>query len=59
VDDEDTFNRARTSVTIYHGDLAWLKKKQLSISDRRGERTHMADIVHGLIEAAKNAEAGA
>ena len=41
--------RSRTSVSIYAGDLAKLKKKQLQISSVNDEWVPMFDIIHALI----------
>jgi hypothetical protein len=36
-------------VSIYETDLAWLKRHQLTVSERAAEWVTMADIIHGIL----------
>jgi hypothetical protein len=59
VHNDEGLSEARTSVTVYHSDLSWLKRRQLSVSNTAGEWMPLFDVIHGLIQATIKAEEGA
>lgn len=50
---------ARTSISAYYTDRAWLQQRQREISAARSSWVTMADLVHELIMAIVRAEEGA
>jgi hypothetical protein len=49
----------RTSITVYAGDLEWMKTRQRRVSEGRDEWITMADLFHELVKAIEKTEAGA
>jgi len=62
MEDLEPEQEGRTSLSIYLSDHAWLKKRQLAVSDKRGEWVPLFDLVHDLVTfvaAFEAAEGGA
>jgi hypothetical protein len=46
----------QTTAAIYTADLEWLKARQLRVSNAAGEWLPMTDVIHHLIEFARQSE---
>jgi hypothetical protein len=62
MEDMEPEQERQISLKIYESDHAWLKRRQLGVSDQRGEWVPLFDLVHDLItfvQAFEAAEGGA